>query len=171
MMRGSVALRFSNARNDPRAREWLTSIYVDYLRELIAVGADYVIHDDGVPEPDFLPYWLDQPFCLPLVAWSDDQPAGFVLAAVRPFPYMDPTSDSHIGEFYVAASYRHNGIGAALLQEVLPRLSGICELSVLNGNQAALAFWRSTLQKCGVAFREEPAAEATTFRFGVSSGP
>jgi predicted acetyltransferase len=157
-------MRLVDARTDERSRTWLTSAFVDYIRDLIAVGGEYEIID-GEAQPNYLPYWLENEFCFPLVAWRDHTPVGFVFLGVRPFPYMDASSDVQISEFFVASESRRQQIGQAVLLAALEKVRGTCELSVLKRNERAHAFWRNALTRAGLEFLEVESDDSTTFTF------
>jgi predicted acetyltransferase len=150
---------------------WFRRAYAEYLRGLspLAPGA-YSLDESGVWQPDLAPFWLSDPNTRCLVALAAERPFGFACVGTSAFPYKDPTSDHCLAEFYVQASSRGRGLGAALAALTLGGLPGKWELSVLRGNIAALEFWRRVLPSIASSSPlETTEPHQVAFRFTVGS--
>ncbi len=156
-MTGHITL--VNAREDASHREWLTNVYSFYLHDLSQFAPDYYrLSAQGHWEPDHLPYWLSQAFCHPLVVLEGPLPVGFAFVGQAPFPFMSDGVRFRLSEFFILRSRRRSGIGRSAAGAVLATFSGSFELTVLENNAPALAFWRSVLPQVATA----PVREATS---------
>jgi predicted acetyltransferase len=154
-------LTLVNAREDATHREWLRHVYAFYLHDLSQYAKDeYRLSELGCWEPDHLPYWLTQPFCHPLVLLSRSDPVGFAFVGQRPFPFLSDGVQFRLSEFFVLRAQRRSGAGRDAAHAVLARFPGSFELTVLERNEPALAFWRAVL----------PAAAASPVRESVAPG-
>src|SRR6185295_5781182 len=136
---------FTDARGADGASNWLRKVYPLYLHDLSEFGAAYELMPNGTWEPDYLPYWLEQPFCLPLVAFADQVPVGFAFVGQPPFPHMSPSCDFRLCEFFVLRRHRRTGFGRNIALALFSKMRGVWELVVLPRNTAAAQFWRVVL--------------------------
>lgn len=158
-----------DAKRSDAATEWLRNVYPLYLHDLSEFHAGYKLDDRGHWSPDYLPYWLSNSFCHPLVIRSGKESAGFALIGSSPFPYMAPGCDFRIAEFFVLRSFRRSGIARVAATAVLKKFSGTGEIAVLMGNQRAVHFWRQVLAAPPVKTWSEMADEdRVTFICSVS---
>jgi predicted acetyltransferase len=142
----ATPLTLVNAREEAAHREWLGRVYAFYLHDLSQFAEDeYRLSSLGRWEPDHLPYWLEQPFCHPLVLLRGSTPAGFAFVGQAPFPFMSDGVQYRLSEFFVLRAQRRSGIGRGAARAVLARFPGSFELTVLEHNLPALAFWRAVL--------------------------
>jgi predicted acetyltransferase len=150
---------------DPRQvapfRDWLQRTYPLYLGELSEYDdSKYHLTADGHWEPDYLPYWLEQPFCLPLVAVAENVPVGFAFVGQPPFPFMSASCDFRLCEFFVLRELRRSGLGRRIAVALLSSKVGAWELVVLPRNTAAAAFWRVVLPLVSTAQPAETRSES-----------
>jgi len=120
----------------------LRRLYPLYLHDLSAFTEHYVLDDDAQWQPSYLEDWLTRPTSHSLLIRVDGRPAGFALVAERPFPHMPQDVDFHLAEFFVAQPYRRRGVGRAGALATLRAFTGSWNLSVIDRNLPALAFWR-----------------------------
>jgi predicted acetyltransferase len=141
-----------DARQVADARDWLREAYPLYLNDLSEFAAGkYKLDATGHWEPDYLPYWLEQPFCLPLVAVVSRIPVGFAFVGHPPFPFMSPSRDFRLCEFFVLRGRRRTGVGRRMAISALSSMPGEWELAVLLRNTTAAAFWRVVLPLVSLA--------------------
>ena len=99
--------------------------------------------------------------CRCLLIRADGKPAGFALVTLKPFPHMPADADVRLAEVFVAQPYRRRGIGRAAALTALDSFSGQWVFEVLDGNDAALTFWRAIVPEA----EERPGRGDTVFRF------
>ena len=135
-----------DARQVTDVRDWLQKAYRLYLNDLSKCDAGrYKLNAAGHWEPDYLPYWLEQPFCLPLAAVVGQIPVGCAFVGQSPFPFMSPSRDFRLCEFFVLRGRRRTGVGRRIAISLLSSMPGEWELVVLRRNTTAVAFWRVVL--------------------------
>jgi predicted acetyltransferase len=146
----------ADAREADHLFEWLRSVYSFYIHDLSEFDPErYRLTSSGRWEPDYLSYWLEHSFCHPLVALVDGLPIGFAFIGQPPFPFMSPSCDFHLGEFFVLRSHRRAGLGRAVAITVFSQLPGLWELRVLPRNTAAARFWRSVIPRVSTGTPDE----------------
>jgi predicted acetyltransferase len=138
-------VNLTDARGADVFREWLRNVYPLYLHDLSEFDATYQLTSNGIWEPDYLPYWFEHPFCLHFVAFADGVPVGFAFVGQSPFPFMSPSCDFRLCEFFVLRKHRRTGLGRHIALELFSKLHGVWELVVLTRNTAAARFWRVVL--------------------------
>lgn len=164
-------LALVNARDDATHREWLEHAYAFYLRDLSPFAKDeYRLSAAGRWKPDHLPYWLSQPFCHPLVLVRRSVPIGFAFVGRRPFPFLSEDVELRLSEFFVLRARRRSGLGREAANAVFAHFSGAFELTVLGGNEPALAFWRTVLPSAAASPVRESTARGLV-RFAFATGP
>jgi predicted acetyltransferase len=160
---------FADARRADDIREWLRKVYPLYLHDLSEFDATkYQLTAAGHWEPDYLPYWLDQPFCLPLVAFVDGPPVGFAFVGQAPFPFMSPSCDFRLCEFFVLRGHRRTGLGRSIALALFSQMRGVWGLVVLPRNTTAVQFWRVVLPLASTQLPDE-SSDAGGFHFVFSS--
>jgi predicted acetyltransferase len=160
-----------NAREDASHREWLRNVYPFYLHDLSQFADDeYRLTETGQWEPDYLPYWLSQPFCHPLVLLENSVPVGFAFVGETPFPFMSDGVKFRLTEFFILRAHRRRGVGRCAAIAVLDGFCGSFELTVIEGNAPALAFWRSVLPEVAMTpVRESTFPGTVHFTFSTES--
>lgn len=135
-----------DARQVPDIRGWLRETYPLYLHDLSEFDpGKYKLDLRGHWEPDYLPYWLEERSCLPLVAVVGQTPVGFAFVGHPPFPFMSQSYDFRLCEFFVLPGRRRAGVGRRIAISLLSGMPGKWELVVLRRNTTAAAFWRVVL--------------------------
>ncbi|HEX4962524.1 MAG TPA: GNAT family N-acetyltransferase [Thermoanaerobaculia bacterium] len=160
-----------DAKTAFRFQPWLENVYPFYLHDLSEFGLDaFYLDASGRWQPDHLRYWLDQPFCFPLIALDGEAPVGFAFVGQRPFPFMAPDRDLHLAEFFLLRAHRRTGLGRQIALQVLRRFQGRWGLSVLPRNRGAIAFWRSVLPLVASdSLQEDSHPEGLHFTFETRS--
>ncbi|MFL6237753.1 MAG: GNAT family N-acetyltransferase [Thermoanaerobaculia bacterium] len=155
-MTQAPTILLADARQAGHLLGWLRSAYAFYVHDLSEFDPErYHLTSGGRWEPDYLSYWLEQPFCRPLVALADGLPIGFAFVGQPPFPFMSPSCDFHLGEFFVLRSHRRSGLGRAVAITVFSQLPGLWELRVLPRNTPAAKFWRSVIPRVSTGAPKE----------------
>ncbi len=146
----------------------LRRLYPLYLHDLSAFTEHYTLDEDAAWQPSYLEDWLTRPTSHSLLIRVDGRPAGFALVAESPFPYMPKDVDFHLAEFFVAKPYRRRGVGRAAGLATLRAFKGSWNLSVIDRNLPALAFWRAvTGELTGGDYTEVAAAGELSQRFST----
>jgi predicted acetyltransferase len=118
----------------------LLELYAHDFSEVI----DLQLHADGrFGYPRLAEYWAEDGR-FPFLVKVDGFLAGFVLVSRGSRITGDPQVWD-MAEFFVVRGYRKRGIGAAVAHETWRRFPGTWEVRVMEGNQPALAFWRSAV--------------------------
>ena len=159
----------ADARRTDDVRDWVRNVYPLYLHDLSEFdAAEYQLTATGRWKPDYLPYWLEQPFCLPLVAFADGAPVGFAFVAQPPFPFMSPSCDFRLCEFFVLRGHRRTGLGRSIALALFSKMRGVWELVVLPCNTTAARFWRVVLPLVSTECPNE-SSDAGGFHFVFSN--
>ena len=125
----------------------LLELYAHDFSEII----DLQLHPDGrFGYPRLAEYWVEDGR-FPFLVKVDGHLAGFVLVS-KGSPITGDPRVWDMAEFFVVRGHRKRGIGAAVAHETWRRFPGAWEVRVIEGNQPALAFWRSTI----AAFTRSP---------------
>ncbi|HEX4180384.1 MAG TPA: GNAT family N-acetyltransferase [Caulobacteraceae bacterium] len=87
----------------------------------------------------YLPdYWRDDDRW-PLLIRIDGRPCGFAL--INTYSNQGGQVERNMAEFFVARKYRRGGVASEAVRQILGRYPGQWEVSVVDRNTAALAFW------------------------------
>lgn len=164
-------LELVDAQGSALQATWLRNVYPLYLHDLSTWSHDYTLDREGRFQPDHLPYWLSEPFCRPLVGVENGVASGFALVGTGAFPWKSRDVDHRISEFFVPRLARRSGVGRRLAHAVFHRFPGRWELTILDGNDAALAFWRAVVDEAALDRAEGPDQGATRITFTISGAP
>ena len=126
-------------------RAVIERLYPLYLHDLSAFTDYYELDAAGRWVPDHLPTWLGSDRCSPFLLAADGRVAGLALVAHAGFPFVPPGPDHTMGEFFVVARQRRQGVGqraAALAFDAFP---GRWRVEQLRRNTGATAFWRRVI--------------------------
>lgn len=146
----------------------LRRLYALYLHDLSEFSSHYELDEEARWQPDYLEDMLGWDECHCLLIVAEVRPVGFALVSLRPFPHMLSDVDARMAEFFVAQPYRRRGIGRVAALAALRAFPGDWVLEVLDGNDAALAFWRSvTGEATGGRYTEEQRPGDTVQRFTI----
>jgi predicted acetyltransferase len=149
-----------------RGREALRRLVPLYVHDLSQWTDHYRLDEDGRWQPDYLDDFLARPDCAAYLLREDGAAAGFAWVGGGDFPHKADDRDWRLAEFFVAAPFRRRGLGRAAASDVLDAHAGSWQLEVVDGNDAALAFWRDVLGRRG-PFVEAVGDGDTVFRFDV----
>jgi predicted acetyltransferase len=145
-----VPITLRDARNSPDGRRWIEGVFPEYLDALSAVtvttGIFPIRGEFGDREPDLLARWFGDDGSYPFTIQKDNKPVGFAVVS-RPLPSARAKVDYRMAEFFVIKKQRRLGVGRDAAKLILRRFSGRWEVTELQSNQGAVAFWRSVLQE------------------------
>jgi predicted acetyltransferase len=145
-----VSISLRDARNSPDGRRWIEGVFPEYLDALSAVtvttGIFPIRGEFGDREPDLLARWFGDDGSYPFTIQKDGRPVGFAVVS-RPLPSARAKVDYRMAEFFVIKNQRRLGVGRDAAQLILRRFSGRWEVTELQSNQGAVAFWRSILRE------------------------
>lgn len=146
----------------------LRRLYALYLHDLSQFSSHYELDEEARWRPDYLEDMLGRDECHCLLIVAERRPAGFALVSLRPFPHMPSDVDARMAEFFVAQPYRRRRIGREAALAALRAFPGDWVLEVLDGNDAALDFWRSvTGEATGGRYTEDRRPGDTVQRFTI----
>ena len=139
----TVSLR--DARTNSRDRDWIESVYRDYLDDLglLNTGVFPALGEIGHREPDQLQRWLVDRSATLLTILDDQQPAGFAMVARQ--TQASRAADFRMAEFFVARGSRRRGLGRSAVRLIFDRFAGSWEITEFVHNKAAVNFWRTVL--------------------------
>lgn len=142
----SVSLR--DARSSSQDREWIRTVYRDYLSELSASksGLFPALTEWNDRESEFLAGWFADSAAHPFVILSDGQRAGFALVS-RPPAFPRTTVQYRMAEFFVVTGARRRGVGASAAWLLFNRFAGDWEVLEDEHNRPALQFWRRVIAR------------------------
>ncbi len=153
----SVTVR--DARGQRADRQWIESVYRDYLDDLapLNTGIFPALGEVGHREPDQLVRWFADPSAQLFLILSDQQPAGF--AMVTPgAPIAHGTgqrANYRMAEFFISRPQRRRGVGRNAVRLILDRFDGTWEILEYLRNPGAVSFWRKTIAHyTGVNYEE-----------------
>ena len=147
-----------------RERDAVRRLYPLYLHDLSQWSTHYRLDADGRWQPSYVDDFLARERCAAFLIRGDGAAAGFAWVGGGDFPRKRADRDWRLAEFFVAAPFRRRGLGRAAAAAVLDAFQGAWQLEVIDGNEPALAFWRSVLSGRG-AFTEERGEGDTVFLF------
>jgi predicted acetyltransferase len=139
----TVSLR--DARNNSGDRQWIESVYRDYLDDLglLNTGIFPALGEIGHREPDQLQRWFVDRNATLLTILDDKQPAGFAMVARE--TQASRAADFRMAEFFVARGYRRRGVGRNAVRLIFDRFAGRWEILEYSRNPAAVSFWRNVV--------------------------
>ena len=161
----TVTLR--DARDSADDRDWIRTVYRDYLSELSVSksGLFPALGEWPSREDEFLAAWFNDSSAYPFVILSGGTRAGFALVA-RPPEFPRRTADYRMAEFFVIADARRRGVGAGAAALLFSRFSGDWEVLEDEYNRAALGFWRRVIgQQTQGRYTESRVAGEVCHRF------
>lgn len=130
------------AEADRALIEGLAQFYIYDFSEMSPISdTDFVFDRRGAfwELPGIDDYWEQEGACA-LAIRFDGRTAGFVLINTQ--SHRDGgTVERNMGEFFVARQFRHNGIGAEAVRQVLAAYPGEWEVAVVERNPVAKVFW------------------------------
>jgi predicted acetyltransferase len=136
----TVSLR--DARAHAGDRQWISSVYRDYLDDLNTrrTGLFPLLGGAVRAEPDQVQLWLADRRASLFTILDDLQPAGFAVVVREA-----GSADFRMTEFFIARSRRRRGLGRGAARLILDRFAGRWEIAEDAANREAVAFWRNVL--------------------------
>jgi predicted acetyltransferase len=141
-----VTISVRDARGAPRDREWIESVYRDYLDDLSPLNTGVFsmtsLGEIGYSESDQLARWFVDSTVTPLVIVRGSEPVGFAMVATGSATAGGPPVDYRMAEFFVARTWRRRGVGRFAVELILNRFAGRWQITEYLRNPVAVAFWR-----------------------------
>lgn len=135
-----------DARGVARDREWIESVYRDYLDDLsplnTGVFSTTSLGEIGYGTSDQLSRWFGDSSVNPLVIMRGTEPVGFAMVARGSASAGRPPVDYRMAEFFVARTFRRRGVGRLAVELILNRFAGRWEITEYLRNPVAVSFWR-----------------------------
>jgi predicted acetyltransferase len=168
-----VPVTVRDARSSPHDREWIRTVYRDYLSELSVskTGLFPALGEWDAREGEFLAGWFADSSAHPFVILSNGRHAGFALVC-RPAKFPKTTVEYRLSEFFIAQHSRRRGVGASAAALLFNRFSGDWEVLEDENNRPALQFWRRVIaQQTSGRFSETRAGGEVRHRFRTEAHP
>ncbi len=140
-----MAVSVRDARSSDRDRQWIESVYRDYLDDLLppnATGVFPALGEVGHREPDQIARWFGDRSSFPMIILQGNEPVGFAMVAKGSAYPVQPRIDYRMAEFFIARPRRRLGIGKTAVQLILSRFAGRWEITEFQRNASAVNFWR-----------------------------
>jgi predicted acetyltransferase len=144
-----VTISVRDARGAIRDREWIESVYRDYLDDLSPLNTGVFsvtsLGEIGYSESDQLARWFGDSSVNPLVIVRGADLVGFAMVARGGnSPDRSPV-DYRMAEFFVTRAHRRRGVGRFAVELILNRFAGRWEITEYLRNPVAVAFWRGVV--------------------------
>jgi predicted acetyltransferase len=141
-----VPVSVRDARGAARDKEWIESVYRDYLDDLsplnTGVFSTTSLGEIGYSESDQLARWFGDSSVNPLVIVRGSEPVGFAMVARGAASADKSPVDYRMAEFFVARTFRRRGVGRLAVELILNRFAGRWEITEYLRNPVAVSFWR-----------------------------
>lgn len=135
-----------DARGNARDREWIESVYRDYLDDLSPLNTGVFsatsLGEIGYSPQDQLSRWFGDAAVNPLVIVRGAEPVGFAMVAQGGAAPGRPPVDYRMAEFFVTRTFRRRGVGRSAVEIILNRFAGKWEITEYLRNPVAVSFWR-----------------------------
>ena len=135
-----------DARGTARDREWIESVYRDYLDDLsplnTGVFSTTSLGEIGYSTSDQLSRWFGDSSVNPLVILRGNDLVGFAIVARGRSEGGRTPVDYRMAEFFVGRTWRRRGIGKLAVELILNRFAGRWEITEYLRNPVAVSFWR-----------------------------
>jgi predicted acetyltransferase len=141
-----VTVSVRDARGTARDREWIESVYRDYLDDLAPLNTGVFtttsLGEIGYSTADQLSRWFGDSSVNPLVILRGHEPVGFAMVARGGPSSSGKPCDYRMAEFFVGRDWRRRGIGRLAVELILNRFAGRWEITEYLRNPGAVSFWR-----------------------------
>ena len=141
-----MTISVRDARGAPRDREWIESVYRDYLDDLSPLNTGVFsmtsLGEIGYSESDQLARWFVDSTVTPLEIVRGSELVGFAMVATGGATPGGPPVDYRMAEFFVARTWRRRGVGRFAVELILNRFAGRWQITEYLRNPVAVAFWR-----------------------------
>ena len=115
-----------------------------YLLEFSEFDGGQVSNDGRFEYPHLTQYW-DEPDRHAFLFKVDGAPVGFALIK-KGSEIAGDNQSMDVAEFFVLQTLRRQGLGRAAFGEIVRMFPGTWIVRVVDGYEAALAFWRRAIQ-------------------------
>ena len=162
-----------DARSSPLDREWIRTVYRDYLSELSAskTGLFPALAEWDARESEFLAGWFADSSAHPFVILNEGAPVGFALVS-RPPAFPQTSVNFRMAEFFITRGARRRGLGASAAALLFARFAGTWEVIEDDANRTALQFWRRVIERYTAGrFAETRGGGEVRHRFTTASHP
>lgn len=160
-----------DARSSQRDRQWMVSVYHEYLTDLLPDGTGRfpTLSEVGHSKSDQLASWFADSSAQILVILHESQPVGFALVRTQPSGAAPQGGSIHyMSEFFIARAFRRRGFGLAAVRLILDRYAGDWHIMEYQRNGAAVAFWRSAVRSYTGGRYQERAANGEVHQYFAS---
>jgi predicted acetyltransferase len=141
-----VTVSVRDARTSATDRQWIESVYRDYLDDLSPLNTGVFsvtsLGEIGYSESDQLDRWFGDSSVNPLLILRGAEPVGFAMVARGGAGANRAPCDYRMAEFFVTRNARRRGIGRLAVELILNRFAGRWEITEYLRNPVAVAFWR-----------------------------
>jgi predicted acetyltransferase len=168
-----VTVSVRDAREAESDREWIRSVYRDYISELSSsqTGVFPMLGEWDMRSEEFLGGWFSDPVAHPFVNLKDGARAGFALVA-RPPAFPRTSVAFRMAEFFVVEPSRRRGIGANAAALLFSRFAGDWEVLEDAHNRPALQFWRRVISReTAGRYSETRSGGEVRHRFSTAAHP
>lgn len=145
-----MAVTIRDARDSRQDRDWIASVYREYLADLSAGGTGMfpALDEAGYRDTDVLAVWFRDERATPILILRSGLPAGFALVE-RALPRAgDPgRSGYRLSEFFVREPFRRLGVGREAAQLIFTRFAGQWVVVEQTRNTGAVQFWRRVIAR------------------------
>jgi len=166
-----VTVSVRDARGTARDREWIESVYRDYLDDLSPLNTGVFsatsLGEIGYSESDQLARWFGDSSVNPLVILRGAEPVGFAMVARGSAAPGRVVADYRMAEFFVARTFRRRGVGRLAVELILNRFAGQWEITEYLRNPVAVAFWRRVVANYTNGRFQEPTARYSLLMRGI----
>ena len=142
-----MTISVRDTRQSRADRQWIESIYRDYLNDLAPLGTGVfpTLPEFGHREPDQLASWFADSSAHLLTVLKDDKPVGFAMVRGGQMLPGRGAVDFSMAEFFISRPWRRRGVGQEAVRLILDRFAGRWHIMEYLRNPAAVAFWRQVV--------------------------
>ena len=145
-----MAVTIRDARPSRHDRNWISSVYREYLGDLSAgnTGLFPSLSETGYRDDDILAIWFRDERATPLLILHTGAPAGFALVErALPRAGLNEPQQYRLSEFFVREPFRRRGVGREAAQLIFTRFAGRWLVVEQARNGGAVEFWRRVIRR------------------------
>ena len=142
-----MTISVRDLRRSHTDRQWLESVYRDYLNDLAPLGTGMfpALPEFGHREHDQLTGWYADSSAHLLTVLKDAAPVGFAMVRTGHVIAGRGAVDFSMAEFFIAQPWRRRGVGQEAVRLIFDRFSGRWHIMEYLRNPQAVAFWRQVV--------------------------